>query len=236
MLTIGSGGISFVSVTQSWIFYGERHTLCGWEPRLVKSYYVANPPTCLVRSYPTRYGLHICLLLHAHFQVCLRCILIDYFPFSLALASANVKMSLRLGRTSTTSTPTTPNRPSIPAEDVISPVGGIDPFATPYLSQRNSLRGSSSATSLEPRFFHSRRVQKGSVEQPWRDKKDPKEKWVTIIPLFGLLVGLGITGVLIWDGLRSVVNHVYCPILSEDWSNGINTDIWTKEAEVGGFG
>ena len=68
------------------------------------------------------------------------------------------------------------------------------------------------------------------------DKKDPKEKWVTIIPLVGIFVGLALSGVLIWDGLRSVVNHNYCEILSEDFSNGLNSKIWTKEVEVGGFG
>jgi hypothetical protein len=79
-------------------------------------------------------------------------------------------------------------------------------------------------------------VKKGTVERPWMDKKDPKEKWVTIIPILGLIVGLGISGFLIWDGLRSVVNHVYCPVLIEDFSNGFNSKVWTKEAEVGGFG
>lgn len=68
------------------------------------------------------------------------------------------------------------------------------------------------------------------------DRKDPKEKWVTIIPLVGIFVGLALSGVLIWDGLRSVVNHNYCEILNEDFSNGLNSKIWTKEVEVGGFG
>lgn len=68
------------------------------------------------------------------------------------------------------------------------------------------------------------------------DKKDPKEKWVTIIPLIGIFAGLALSGVLIWDGLRSVVNHNYCQVLNEDFSNGLNSKIWTKEVEVGGYG
>lgn len=68
------------------------------------------------------------------------------------------------------------------------------------------------------------------------DRKDPKEKWVTIIPLVGIFVGLALSGVLIWDGLRSVVNHNYCEILNEDFSSGLNSKIWTKEVELGGFG
>jgi hypothetical protein len=74
------------------------------------------------------------------------------------------------------------------------------------------------------------------VEQPWRGKTDPKEKWVTIIPLIGLLLGFGIAGFLVYDGISSVVHHKYCPVLSDDFSGGLNTDVWTQEAEVGGFG
>jgi beta-glucanase (GH16 family) len=74
------------------------------------------------------------------------------------------------------------------------------------------------------------------VEKPWTSVKDPREKWVTIIPLIGLFLGLAISGFLIYDGLRTVVNHEYCPVLDDDFSNGIDPNIWTKEAEVGGFG
>ena len=89
---------------------------------------------------------------------------------------------------------------------------------------------------LSQRYFHSRRVKKGQIERPWLDKKDPRQKWTWIIPLGGIFLGLAVAGFLVWDGLRSVVNHQYCPVLVEDWSEGFNTDVWTKEAEVGGFG
>jgi beta-glucanase (GH16 family) len=67
-------------------------------------------------------------------------------------------------------------------------------------------------------------------------KKDPKEKWVTIIPLIGLAFGFLIAGFLVYDGLSSVVHHKYCPVLSDDFSEGLNTNVWTQEAEVGGYG
>ncbi|KAF2430320.1 glucan endo-1,3-beta-D-glucosidase [Tothia fuscella] len=113
-----------------------------------------------------------------------------------------------------------------------------NPFTTPGNSQPVSRIGSSFAlnTPPGPKYFHSRRVKKGTVERPWLDRKDPKEKWVTIIPLLGIAFGLAVSGVLIWDGLRSVVNHTYCPVLDENWSNGFNPKLWMKEAEVGGFG
>lgn len=134
----------------------------------------------------------------------------------------------------------TPARPITPEDDVIQPAQRLNanPFATPYGSSPASRNASSTALHLidQPRYFHSRRVKKGSVERPWMDRKDPKEKWVTIIPLVGIFVGLALSGVLIWDGLRSVVNHNYCEILNEDFSNGLNSKIWTKEVELGGFG
>lgn len=68
------------------------------------------------------------------------------------------------------------------------------------------------------------------------NKKDPREKWVTIIPLLGIFVGLSTSGILIWDGLRSVVNHEYCKIMEDSFGNGLDSQIWTKEVEVGGFG
>ncbi|KAF2648214.1 glycoside hydrolase family 16 protein [Lophiostoma macrostomum CBS 122681] len=85
------------------------------------------------------------------------------------------------------------------------------------------------------RYFKSRRVEKGSIERAWMDKKDPKEKWVTIIPLLGIVVGLAISGLLIWDGLRTVVNHEYCEVLSENFTTW-NSHIWSKEVELGGYG
>lgn len=113
-----------------------------------------------------------------------------------------------------------------------------NPFSSQDNSRPASSFGSSSAIrALPSRYFHSRRVRKGEVEQPWRSKVDPKEKWVTIIPLIGLLIGFGIAGFLVYDGLSSVVHHKYCaPVLNDDFSGGLDTNVWTKEAEVGGFG
>jgi hypothetical protein len=136
--------------------------------------------------------------------------------------------------------PGTPESGANPFGDDITPAASVrpNPFGTPFTSRPGSSFGSSSAlrSSAPQRYFHSRRVRKGEVEQPWRAKKDPKEKWVTIIPLLGLLAGFAIAGFLIYDGISSVVQHKYCVVLDDDFSNGIDTNIWTQEAEVGGFG
>lgn len=84
-------------------------------------------------------------------------------------------------------------------------------------------------------FFRSRRVKPEDVQQPWLDKKHPRQIWVTIFPLLGLALGLAVTGILIWDGLRSVAQHGYCEILNENFTSW-NESLWTKEIELGGFG
>jgi hypothetical protein len=129
-----------------------------------------------------------------------------------------------------------------------APLEPENPFATPGTHTPDrpaSVTGSSGAGSSGissgyhpfPRgeYFRSRRVKKDEIERPWLDKKDSREKWMTILPLAGLFLGLCITGVLVWDGVRSVAQHKYCEVLVDDFSSW-NNKVWTKEVEVGGFG
>ncbi|KAI7516162.1 hypothetical protein KC331_g22179, partial [Hortaea werneckii] len=140
--------------------------------------------------------------------------------------------------TAATTASSTP-RPASFENDSIDPAptpgARSNPFASPYGSMPASASGSSTGIQQPPhqRYFHSRRIKKGELERPWMEKKDPKEKWVTIIPIIGILVGLGLTGFLIYDGLQSVSNLNYCPVLDDDFSNGFNNKVWTKEVEVG---
>ncbi|KAL2144754.1 hypothetical protein VTI28DRAFT_8600 [Corynascus sepedonium] len=148
----------------------------------------------------------------------------------------------------------TPQRPGTPSESLErSPFGdGVEsqashrssrtnnnPFASPSGSRPASSFDSASALGRfdgGERYFHSRRVRKGEIEKPWTKQTDPKEKWVTILPIIGIIIGLGISGFLVWDGIRSVVKHKYCPVLEEDWSQGFNEKVWMKEVQVNGFG
>ncbi|KAI0204079.1 concanavalin A-like lectin/glucanase domain-containing protein [Astrocystis sublimbata] len=140
--------------------------------------------------------------------------------------------------------PGTPNTDRSPfGDDRIEPhgshqAGGLNPFTSPSISRPGSSFDGSSALGEVPRgqrYFHSRRVKKGEVEKPWLEKVDPKEKWVTILPVIGIFVGLAISGILVWDGIRSVVKHKYCVVL-EDTFSSFDTNVWTKEVQVGGFG
>ncbi|KAJ1336113.1 gram-negative bacteria-binding protein 1 [Microdochium nivale] len=157
--------------------------------------------------------------------------------------------------------PTSPSEKSNPFEDASS-VGDLsrrqtaidvtpqDPFQSPAISRPassffsgsvgDSYQGSGRSTAAGnpavPRYFHSRRVKKEDIEKPWLDKKDPKEKWVTILPCIGIALGLAISGFLVWDGINSVVKNNYCVVLDDNFSGGLNRDVWTQEVQVGGFG
>lgn len=88
-----------------------------------------------------------------------------------------------------------------------------------------------------PKYFHSRRIKKNSIAKPWlTEPPDPREKWVTIIPFIGALVGLVLAGLLVWDGWRSVINHKYCLVFEDDFSHGLNSDVWHAEIQLGNFG
>lgn len=143
--------------------------------------------------------------------------------------------------------PGTPNDSRNPFSDGVESQashrsGNGNPFASPSASRPPSSFDSSSALGARfderaQRFFHSRRVRKGEVEKPWTKNVDPKEKWVTILPIIGIVIGLGISGFLVWDGIRSVVQHKYCPVLDETFSGSeLNTDVWDYEIQLGGFG
>lgn len=125
----------------------------------------------------------------------------------------------------------------------LEPPPRVDPFATPQGSGQNTAPGSRFPSSVAlhhaaapPVYFNSRRVRKGEQERPWLEQTDLREKWVWIIPVIGILIGLGLTALQVWAGLQRISKHSYCQILDEDWSGGFNEQIWTREVEVGGFG
>jgi hypothetical protein len=90
--------------------------------------------------------------------------------------------------------------------------------------------------NLANRYFRSRRKGKDGIEKPWLEKKDPRQRWLSLFPLFGIIIGVALSGYLVYDGLASVETAEYCPVYEDDFTNGFNEKIWTKEVEVGGFG
>ncbi|RDA95311.1 hypothetical protein CP533_3539 [Ophiocordyceps camponoti-saundersi (nom. inval.)] len=146
--------------------------------------------------------------------------------------------SARPGPASTNVTPLRPGTPNTDSDAVSShrPVPALN--ESPEVSRPGSSYGSSSGRfdDRSQRYFHSRRVRKGDAEKPWLVRRDPKEKWVTILPILGIVVGLAISALLVWDGMRSVIKHKYCPVLDDGFDGGLNANVWTKEVTVGGFG
>jgi hypothetical protein len=117
---------------------------------------------------------------------------------------------------------------------VISPAR--DPFATPTPSVYGAASGIQYSEG-GAKYFRSRRIRKDNGHVPQTFKKDPKEKFLWIIPLMGVTIGLAITGVMIYLKIGRLTSHTYCAVLDDDFSSGtLNPSIWTKENEVGGYG
>lgn len=85
-------------------------------------------------------------------------------------------------------------------------------------------------------YFKSRRKEKAEIEKPWLQTKDKRQPWATWIPIIGMLIGLALSGLLVFQGIYSTKMPSYCQILDEDFSGGLDKKIWTQEAEVGGYG
>ncbi|KIW12162.1 hypothetical protein PV08_09437 [Exophiala spinifera] len=87
-------------------------------------------------------------------------------------------------------------------------------------------------------YFRSRRVKAKDRDVSWlREKKDPRQKWLSIIPLAGLVLGLCVSAVNVYVGYRNVPVHKYCLIYEDDFrSPHLNKSIWLQEVQVGGFG
>lgn len=99
--------------------------------------------------------------------------------------------------------------------------------------------GDDAVAVKKPSYFHSRRVRKEDIERPWLlDPPDPKEKWLTIMPLIGAWLGAIISGFMVWDGWRRGMahNHYYCLAFEDDFQNGFDRSIWSPEVATGGFG
>jgi hypothetical protein len=127
--------------------------------------------------------------------------------------------------------PSTPRHPPTPGR------GTPNPFSTPTPSIWGEASGIQTSTGGGGKYFRSRRIKKVEGQAPPKFKKDPKEKFLWIIPLSGLLLGIVITGLLIYLKIGRLSSYSYCSVLNDDFSSGtLNPSIWTAEQEVGGYG
>ncbi|OZJ05145.1 hypothetical protein BZG36_01344 [Bifiguratus adelaidae] len=72
-------------------------------------------------------------------------------------------------------------------------------------------------------------------KKPWLKDKHPGEKWLTIIPVTCIILGLALSAIICYRGIASIPNNKYCLVLDEDFST-FNTSIWSHEIQLGGFG
>ena len=108
-----------------------------------------------------------------------------------------------------------------------------DDVASTY-NFRDHLKHEPMVHSGYTRRFKSR-LNKNGVEEPWLQEKDPREEWVAILPLLGVLIGCGLAAFLGYNGWSSIKTHKFC-LVYEDNFDSFNTNVWQHEVQVGGFG
>lgn len=78
----------------------------------------------------------------------------------------------------------------------------------------------------------------GPLPKPWLAVPDPRVRtswWITVLLM---LLGVGLSGFLVFNGVRTLprVGSV-CLVLDENFdSAALDTGVWTREVDMGGFG
>ncbi|KAL2429927.1 Beta-1,3-glucan-binding protein [Exophiala dermatitidis] len=113
-----------------------------------------------------------------------------------------------------------------------------DPMGEPVEKVRSSLCIHEKHVPKPGVYFRSRRIKEHNTDHSWlKQRKDPRQKWLTIIPLIGIILGFCIAGAYIFLGVQDVPMHKYCMVYEDTFSSGtLDSKVWTKEVEVGGFG
>lgn len=128
-------------------------------------------------------------------------------------------------------------------------------IATPLTIEKSSQASSSKASSSKdsssssgsvrkviveapeaPRF-RSRRVNREEIQQPWLEKKHPREKFAWVLPLSGFVLGVALTGLICYIRLSGVPHQSFCPVMTDTFSSGtLDPNVWNKDVSLGGYG
>lgn len=106
----------------------------------------------------------------------------------------------------------------------------------------SDFQGTTTPGSLQGRgrrryVYKSNRIS-GPIDKPWLDNPIAKKRARIPAIMMGVafFLGLGIVGLLAWNGYASVPRHTYRTVLDIERFDSIDPDIWEFEQQVGGFG
>ncbi|RSH89177.1 hypothetical protein EHS25_002289 [Saitozyma podzolica] len=120
---------------------------------------------------------------------------------------------------------------STPAQDPFQ--GGPLHLLRPLL-RLSTIRPGSIASLRKP--YPSTKL-RGEIHKPWLKYPDPAQRWAKI--LFWALFGLGFaaSAVICYFGYASVQQlGKVCLVMEDTFDNGINSDFWSHEVRLDGFG
>jgi hypothetical protein len=137
-------------------------------------------------------------------------------------------------------TSTIAHSPTFPAGPQFSSSAASSAYSSKYdadsdYNYRDYLKPEPMTNNRYTRRFKSRLAGSEGIDKPWLKEKDPREKWVTILPLIGVMIGCGLAGFLGYSGWASVETHKFCLVYQDNFDN-FNPDAWQHEIQVGGFG
>ncbi|CED82980.1 Glycoside hydrolase, family 16 [Phaffia rhodozyma] len=95
-------------------------------------------------------------------------------------------------------------------------------------------RSGQTQTQNQRAVFKSTRL-KGDVYKPWVENPDRAQFWARFIIFGCIALGLGLGGILCWDGYRVVPQMGKICLVLEDQFDTLDTSIWHHDLRVGGF-
>jgi beta-glucanase (GH16 family) len=90
-------------------------------------------------------------------------------------------------------------------------------------------------TKVRRRKFKSARFTGGEYPKPWKDDKDPRQKWEKIIFWSSIALGFVIGAFVCFLQYNSVSNMTYCLVFEDDFKT-LDKKNWNFEIQRGGFG
>ena len=108
-----------------------------------------------------------------------------------------------------------------------STAGGSSPYLVPRKTR--------------PPMPSSRLSQKLSDEdKPWIKEKESRVRWSWWLTFLMCWIGVGCSGIVIyfgWTGVHQILDSDLCLVLDDEFNSGsLDTSVWTRDIELGGFG
>ena len=78
------------------------------------------------------------------------------------------------------------------------------------------------------------------LQDPWIKEKESRVRWSWWLTFLMCWIGVGCSGIVIyfgWTGVHQILDSDLCLVLDDEFNSGsLDTSVWTRDIELGGFG